>query len=120
MPGLHTVIINGIKHGVTPWTSVISATDVIKAEVADSKLVITEATFCETVGSNTVTIAVKRKDGSGDLIYQITIPAGGCLHVPFSSWLVGDKADAASAGDLHVTVTGTGTLSAFWIGHSYK
>lgn len=119
MPGLHTVIINGIKHGVVAWTSVISATNVIKAEVASSKLVITEATFCETVGSNTVTIAVKTKDGTGTLLYQITIPAGGCLHVPFSSWLVGNLYDAANAGDLHVTVTGTGTLSAFWIGHSY-
>lgn len=118
MPDTKTVRISGLSHGVTEWTSSQSTTGVIKAEASGEKQHLTEVTLAETAGTNTVTITVRKKDGAGDILFVLTLAAGGAVHIQFAKWRLGDAYDGSLAGNIHLVVSGSGTLSAFWIGHS--
>lgn len=118
MPSTQPVVIVGVPQGVTEWTSSQSTTGVIKAEADGEIQILTEFTLTETGGSNSVTATIRKKDGSGDILYQITIAASGALHVQLGKWRIGDAYDGSLAGNIHLVVSGSGTLSAFWIGHS--
>lgn len=113
-----TVIISGIPQGVTEWTSSQSSTGVVKAEASGLVQHLTEVTLAETGGTNTVTITLRKKDGAGAILFVLTLAAGGAVHIRFAKWRIGDAYDGSLLGNIHVVVTGSGTLSAFWIGHS--
>lgn len=101
--------------GITTHHSNRATDGVIKAEVSGKTLFLIEFTLAETGGTNPITAAVKKKDGTGAIIYQLTVAAGGAVHVTLRKWREGDAYDGANAGDLYLNITGTGTLSADWI-----
>jgi len=114
-----SVWLSGLWPGITEWTSTQSTDGVIKAEVANKVIMLSEVTLAETGGSNSITVAVKKKNGSGDVIFQITLAGGAAIHIRFAKWREGDPYDGSDAGDLYLDITGSGTLSAFWIGVIY-
>lgn len=115
MPNLNEVEIRGYGSGLTEYLSTQSTDGVIKAEVSGERLMLVECTLLETGGINPIQVQVKKKDGSGAVMFDITLGAGQSLHIQFANWRIADAYDGANAGDLYLDITGTGTLSAFWI-----